>query len=209
MNLGDIITRVQRQFGDESEVQITKDDIKRWVNDGQVDITRRTECLQAHSESSAVALDGTYKLPTDFLLMKRVTYDSKPVWPITPELADKFYPNRDLGESTGIPNKYWVWAGVLHLYPPPAVAGTANLDIWYVRTPATLANDGDVPEIPYHMHEDIVRYAFARAKELDEDDAKAASVMSEYEARLIQGRYETNNPQGDSYAAVRLLPGDE
>lgn len=210
MNLGEIIKSVQRQLGDESEVQFEKADIKRWANDAQVDIARKTECLQEHSETSAVSEDGSYLLPADFIGLKRVSFDKSVIQPTTLDNADKSYPNRDRGEgSTGSPSTYYVWGRTLHLYPWPEQGGIANLDIWYYRAPKALAADEDIPEIPSWMHEDIVRYCIARGKELDEEDAQSQKAMTEYDVRVAESRHEAQNPQADSYPSVRLVSGDD
>jgi hypothetical protein len=209
MNLSEIVIRAQRQLGDESEVEITKDDIKRWANDSQLDIVRKTECLQEHSETSPVANDGTYPLPEDFIFLRRVTYKNELIYPTTLGEIDKLYPSRDTGTATGTPTMYFVWNNVLHLYPWPDASGSGTLDIYYVRAPVILINDEDIPEIPVYMHEDMVRYCIARGKELDEEDTKAAAVMQEYDERLAESKYEAQNPQSDSYPSVRLCPGDD
>ena len=45
LNIQDVANRVKRTFGDESGVQVTDDDIIRWVNDAQLEISRQNEDL--------------------------------------------------------------------------------------------------------------------------------------------------------------------
>lgn len=209
MNLGEIIVRVQRQFGDESEAQITRADIIRWANDAQLDIIRKTEALQSHVETNSVKDDGSYTLPEDYIRLRRVTYDDKILSRTTLEEIDQINPTRDSGYPVGTPTHFYTWADRLWLYPPPGKNGQGNLDIYYLRRPKTLENDSDTPELPVHLHEDIVRYCFARAKELDEEDEKAQEVMADYEMRLLQSRNDIQGDQLDSYPSIRVLPGDD
>lgn len=209
MNLLGIVTRTQRQFGDDSGVQIYKTDIINWANDGQIDIVRRTECLQDHKETSSVAQDGSYSLPSDFLFMRKVTYDKLPLRPTTLELADQMWPEREVAISVGTPQYYYIWGNILYLYPAPAQSGSGNLDIWYVRTPATMTGDFDIPEIPVAYHEAIVRYCLSRAKELDDSFSEASAIMKDYEQSIVEDKYEAQQQQADTYPAVRLLPGDD
>lgn len=205
MNLGEIITRVQRQFGDDSGAQITQADIIRWSNDAQVEIVRQTECLQIHAETDSIADDGSYDVPTDFIRLRRVTYEGIPLHRTNLE---------DLDGSTrgaiaeGTPTKYYLWGEKLFLHPVPTSSGSGVLDIYYLKRPDTLVASNDVPEIPVHLHEDIVRYCLARAKELDEEDGKAQEVMSDFSLRMMQAREEQFSNEQDSYTAVRALPGD-
>lgn len=208
MDLGEIITRVQRSFGDESGAQITTADIIRWANDAQIDIVRKTEITNQHRETHAVSDDNTYLLPENFMYMARVTYDNR----VLPQrrLQDLDLQSNAIDQtSSGTPSSYYVWDNVLHLYPTPSLSGSGNLDIWYVSHPATLVSTSDVPEIPVHMHEEIVRYCLARAKELDDDLEAAQIIMGDYETRIGQAVYELSAQPVDSYPAVRALPGDD
>jgi hypothetical protein len=206
MNLGNIKLAVQRQFGDESGAQITQSDITRWAHDAQVDIVRKTEVLQVHSETDVIKDDGSYDIPTDFIRIRRVTYNDKKLERIELEEVDALDKSRDKASSS-TPLYYYMWGRQLWLYPKPSSAGQSNLDIYYLKMPTELVADQDVPEIPVHMHEDIVRYCLARAKELNEDDAKAQEVMMDYENRLTLSNDEANNPENDSYPAIRDIEG--
>lgn len=208
MNTGDIVTRVQRQFGDESGAQITRADIVRWANDGQIDIVRQTEVLQEHRETNVLTEEGSYALPENFMLMSRVTFDNNVL--VERKLRDLDLGNRAIDTvSSGTPTAYYQWGRNIYLYPKPSVGGSGNLDIWYVKLPDTLIDDLDTPEIPTHMHEDLVRYCIARARELDSDYEAAQIAGAEYEGRIAQIRHELTTQPVDSYPAVRALPGDD
>ena len=207
MNLLQIISAVQRQFGDESGAQITTSDIIRWANDAQTDIVRKTEVLQIHAETDSVGNDGSYDLPSDFIRIRRVSYDGTKIDRIELEEIDDVRGSRGRGNTSGDPVWYYVWGTRLWLYPAPDENGIGNLDIYYVKAPDELVNSADIPEIPSHMHEDIVRYCLGRAKELDEEDGKAQEVMGDYEARLNLTRDEANNPEINTYPSIRDIEG--
>jgi len=204
MNLGQIIISVQRQFGDESGAQITRSDIVRWSNDAQVDIVRKTECLQVHSETDVIKDDGSYDVPFDFIKLRRVTFDGKRLARVELEELDNL--NSDQSNSnSSYPEMFYVWGRKIWLYPKPSKSGTGNLDVYYVKMPNELVSDQDVPEIPTHLHEDIIRFCLIRAKELNEDDEKAQALMFEYDGRMAMSRDEVTNPEIESYPAVRDL----
>lgn len=203
MNLGQIILSVQRQFGDESGAQITRSDIIRWVNDAQIDITRKTECLQIHAETDAIKNDGSYDVPFDFIRLRRVTYKGKKLSRVDLEELDNIAPEREADSSSGSPAVFYVWGRKLWLHPNPSTGGEGVLDIYYVKMPEEVVSDVDVPEIPSHLHEDIIRFCLIRAKELNEDDEKAQALMHEYDGRMAFSRDEITNPEIESYPAVR------
>lgn len=210
MNVGEIVTSVQRQFGDESGVQITQTDIIRWINQAMIDIARKTDCIQDHKEASITGGDASYGLPDDFLNVRKVTYNDTPLQPTTMEMADIMWPDRIVSSTgSGQPAYYYVWARVLYLYPAPASSGSGNLDIYYSRLPAIVDDVLDIPEIPATYHEDIEKYCLSKAKELDDSMDESALLKKIYEDRVNESRYEENNPRSDSYPAVRLIPGDD
>src|ERR1041385_4536998 len=73
MNVSDVMTRIKRQFGDESQVQVTDSDIIRWINDGQRQIVMNNEgLLEQVAYTSTVINQQDYTLPVDLLIMRTV-----------------------------------------------------------------------------------------------------------------------------------------
>lgn len=209
MNLGAIISRVQRLFGDTSQAQILVSDITAWANDAQVDIVRKTEELQSTFFISTTAAVASYSLPTDFIRMKRVTFNGIKLEPTTLEELDKISPDRDSNPTYQDTPLYWYdWAKTINIYPAPATTGLA-LVLWYIRTPVVLVNTTDTPEINPDRHEDIVRYCMARAQELDENYGEASNLMREYQDRIAYSKDEANFERDDSYPAIRAVQGDD
>lgn len=209
MNLGQIIKRVQRQFGDESEVELTRDDIINYANDGQIDIVRHTEILQELVETDAVAGQGKYILPEGFLKMKRVTYKGNRLLPIALEDLDNISEGVGSTKATGSPNHYYIWGNEIVLTPAPETGGDGAIDLYYIKAPNPLANDADTPDIPVAFHEDLVRYCLARAKELDEESEDSQRIMGDYVQRVNFSKDDHKNPDISTYPAVRLVGGDE
>jgi hypothetical protein len=207
MNLGQIVASVQRQFGDESGAQITRSDIVRWSNDALVDITRKTEVLQVHAETDTLKEDGSYDLPHDHIRIRRVSYRGYRLKRTELEALDEAQPLQK-GQAAGSPHAFYVWGRKIWLFPKPSRDGEGKLEIYYVKMPDELVADQDVPEIPPHMHEDIVRYCLARAKELDESDEKAQEIMADYAARIALSRDEAQNPEIESYPTVRDIDSE-
>lgn len=138
MNLSQIINAVQRQFGDESGAQITRSDIIRWANHGQVDIVRKTEALQIHAETDTLKDDGSYDLPTGYVRVRRVTFDGRKLERVELEELDDLVPDRDSNGESSTPVYYYMWGSRLFIYPAPARAGAGNLDVYYVKMPNEL-----------------------------------------------------------------------
>ena len=60
--VGDVYNVVKRIFGDESGVQLTNDDIVRWINEAQVDISKQNQVLQTTATVAVTANTATYAL---------------------------------------------------------------------------------------------------------------------------------------------------
>lgn len=210
MNLGQIVKRVQRQFGDESEVELTRDDIVNYANDGQMDIVRHTEVLQELIETDAIASQAKYILPSDFLKMKRVTFEGKKIIPIALEDIDNV--PEGVGSSnttTGDPRSYYIWGNELVFHPTPSKDSDGAIDMFYIKAPNPITLDEDIPEIPSAFHEDLVRYCLGRAKELDEEFDDSQRILGDYHQRVNFSKDDHKTPDISTYPSVRLVSGDD
>lgn len=209
MNTGELIAAVQVQFGDRGQTQILRADILRWLNQAAIDIARKTRCVQEHAQSSSVANQAIYDLPVDFISMRRVTYNDLVLGETTLEDSDRDFPSRDTGDFSGTPLMFYVYDYRLYLLPTPQTTATNNIDIWYTRYPVTLINDADNPEIPAKYHELMVRYAFARAVEQDENYSASQLLAKDYNDMIVEAKNEEDDLSSSSYPAVRLVAGDD
>lgn len=203
MNVGDIKRRVGNILGDDAGVYIEPVDIVDLANDGQIDIVRRTGILRTTAFISSIAGTAEYPLPADFILAKRATWMLTRLAKTTIEELDVLDVNKDVANNTDTPQYYYISGNKLGLYATP-VASVANaVKVTYVRTPVVLVGDADVPEIPVHMHEDIVRYCIMRAREQEEDYYLLQSSTADYEKRLGLSEDQANAGEASSYPAIR------
>lgn len=215
MQLTEIIKRVQRIFGDEDEVQIKVSDVISWVSDGQMEVARQTECLtkDVWFDYDPNAFTG-FQLPADFILEKRVAWypsgangESQALNKTTLEMLDQFLSNPQAKEDPGM---YYLWAG--KILPHPIPSSTQIMEkafrLWFVCAPEPLTQMNDQLQIPLTMHEDLVRYALMRARELNEDVEQADRMGADLTNRLVQSRSEAFNPFKDQYPVIRDYYGD-
>jgi hypothetical protein len=208
MNVEQIMRASMRMIGDTSGAMIQSSDVLTWMNEGQLEVVRRTACLADTNEVEVEAGVVGYDLPGDFLDFIRVTLDGRKLRKTTVQEVDNVDPDRDLPDSESAQPKVFYKLGTqIKLFPKPATDGT--LEIEYTRQPTQLIQNADIPEIPVNMHGDILQYCIAKGKEMDEDQAAAGSAMAVFEHRLAQSLDDATDENQESYPAVRLIPGDE
>jgi hypothetical protein len=212
MILSDIIKRVQRQFGDDVQAQITTDDIVRWVNDACLEIVTNNHTNQGSSigNSPVEAGKDTYNLPADLYLLRAVRVNGKIVRGTTYEQLAATYFGRlsDTGEPyEGDPEWYWVDAGKLRLVPTPNTS-LGSVDIMYVKRPDVLTASMLTiePDVPTEYHPRIVEYCIAQAAELDDNMQSYQLKMSEFQTNLTKLKQNGEQPESDGvYASITYI----
>jgi len=204
----DVIRRVQRSFGDETESQIRILDVIDWVNAAQNDICRRTEVLQATKIYDTVQGSNDYILPVDFIRASRVEYHGLKIQQTTLDQLDILAAN-DPYHSTGQATPWWyVWGGILHLYPDPNVNETAAMKMFYTNLAPLVTTGTDALGIPLHMQEDVVNYCMMKARELNEDYDERNTLQQAHTQRMAESAEIVFDPTNNSYVSVRPDPWD-
>lgn len=208
MNLGEQVLRVQKLFGDTEEAQVDRAFIITALNDAQIDIARKTSVLLKRATSSTLNADSSYELPDDYIALQSVKLNGIRLKREQIRTLDELYEDLTL-VSSGTPSLYYVDGRVLWFVPPPNTDGANDIEIRYIKRPTDLEVDNDISDLPITFHEDMVRYALARCKEVDEQVEAAAYIMGDYENnRISTSRNEVYDDDASSYPSVRCLPGD-
>jgi hypothetical protein len=177
MLVSDITTRVQRIFGDEAGVQLTTEDILRFINDGVREILYKNESLlQKTATTASIANQQDYALPSDVLILRGIS------WKDTGETSYHKLKGMTLNDfneyidgwdgndyGTGVPVVYMIFENLITLFPTPAVSTAAAMKLYYQRTPVDSLLTSDTPDIPSIYHELLVTYCLKQAYEMDED----------------------------------------
>lgn len=184
----DVLTRVQRQFGDEASVQIIQADVIRWINDCQREIVMQHEnLLQAQTTVNTVVNTNAYTLPTNLLSIQLVEgIDSInsgyfALRYLSSEGIQQFAPNTT---DTGTPVYYTRGSteGQLVVYPTPDTSIASGLRITYSRYSTDIVGINDAIDLPEYYHQLVVEYCLMKAYEMDENweaaDRKAQYVQS-------------------------------
>lgn len=212
LSVQDIITRVQRTFGDESGAQITPEDIIRWINDAQEEIVEANETLmQTTSSTDVVAGQAEYDYPSDLSIFRSMKYNGYRLRYMSfnefNEYLDGY--NSPVGVfGPGTPEVLMVWQNKITVFPTPSINLTNGFTIYYVRHPVAVVTTADTPEVPTQYHKAIVDYCLKQAYELDEDTAKQQVKDAAFQAKMMQ-QNNRNSRIEEYYPRITTLPEDE
>ena len=192
MNVQAIVTRVQRQFGDESGVQLTEADIIRWINDATREAVMQHENLSQQSDSldTTAGLD-TYTLPATSFTLQSVSYKAPgtnsfyPLNFMAPKAFDEYFAGWDGTDMlSDVPSVYTrgPTSNTLRVFPAPSESGTDNLKVIFSAYGVDVDDLSDALALPEYYHQYVLEYCLMKAYEMDEDweaaDRKAQYVQS-------------------------------
>lgn len=192
----------------------TDAELTRWINDGLVDVARRTQTLAHFSATiTGVANQTKYNLPTDLITLHRVEFvpaSSTQVYPVqlmTPAELDQYWGSQqDTASSYPWAAAVWGFPGQtatlqLQIYPVLSSNG-GTIRLWYYRLPATLTAGADIAEIPAGWESLISDYCEYRAKRKARDATWQEAKMLYDEA--VDNMIDTTRAWHDTNQAITV-----
>lgn len=210
MNVQEVVTRVERQFGDESGVQITENDVMRWINDAQNDIAQAQEILEATATTVSVNGTDAYPLPADIINLRSVFYNGRKIDVVSMQDFD-IYVNKLFDDpntpTQGIPDIFYVWGQELRLAPVPNEDGL-EIKLYYSQFPTPVTAVGDDLTLPIKYHNRIVEYCLQQAYELDENVEMSMMKGQQMSSSLGQMAEDSSWTEHTHYPTIVVLPED-
>ena len=196
LTVSDVITRVQRTFGDESGVQVTTDDIIRWINDAQREAVMQNEGLILTTGFiDTVAGQNEYTLPTDCFTLTEVKVkdaDQNSYYKLFPASLREMDELADGWEGSGQQNYPTVYtkeqSSKFTVYPAPLTSVAQGIKLIYSRYANDVTSQSDPIDLPPYLHSYVVNFCLMQAYEMDEDWESAQQKASQ-----IQGDLDFNN----------------
>lgn len=211
----DVVTRIKRTFGDEAGVQVTDEDIIRWINDAQEKIVLENEGLM-ETTASAATVQGQmeYNVPNDMSVLRSLKYRGYRLKPMSfaefNEYIDGYSaPDNVSPYGPGIPEVFMVWNGKITLFPKPNESLNDGLTIYYIRHPESVGNLADALTVPLQYHNAVVKYCLKEAYELDEDYQKAQTVKEDFDNDVMKLNDRNKWISQEYYPRITTLPEDE
>lgn len=204
MLVSDIARQVGRSFGDTDQVIIANTDMIDWINEAQLEICKKTECIITTTTAVAsifpLTIDVT--IPT-FIRMKRMLYGALPL--VELEITKLDDVQTDLGQRINTPQYYYFNGRTLNLYPLQQSNDATVITLQFVARPPLVSIVGDTPAIPEIYHKELVSYALAKSHERGENQAQYEKKMGEFEKNVNEDVDNEFN-RSSSYPIIRDDP---
>lgn len=207
--VGDVMTAVKRQFGDESGVQLEDSDIVMWINDAQEEINGRNSILTAKASGSSVAGTGDYTfasiIPTAKIhKINAIHYDGVRLPNMSfAEAEERVLAADPQRTQSGDPLLWYEWAGTMTLWPTPNAA--KNIDIYFIAKPDRVnSTPSTLLSIPDKYYRDVVRYVLQQAYEMDEDWAASQAKAQQFNDSVGGMGEEERTAQNMTYETITV-----
>lgn len=214
MNVSDVALRVRRTFGDDAGVQVTDDDIFRWINDAQLQISVDNEdLLEVVGSADIVIGQADYASPTNLSKLRSLMYNNFRIKNLSfnefNEYLDGFKATSSQSNfGNGVPEVFMVYGGSITLFPTPNKSITGGLRIYYSKHPDSIANLADALTVPDRYHNSIVDYCLQQAYELDENSDMVGFKKGQFDA-TVQKLKDQEKTTSEYYPRITTLPEDQ
>lgn len=206
--IGDVLTAVQRQFGDESGVQLVQSDVIRWVNDGQLAIVQANRILKAKaSVNTAVGQQGIDVSALSIYQIESLHYGGRRLPNLPFAQAEQKVSTADTTQDwNGIPEFWYEWAGKILMYPIPAEV--AVVDLYYTVAPPVYSSTADLTTVlfvPDRYFSPLVKFVMQMAYELDEDWAASQQKQQQFTTDLNDFGEDERTAQNMTYDQITVV----
>jgi len=187
--VGDVYNQVKRAFGDESGVQVTNQDIVRWINEAQVDIAKQNQVLQTTATVNVIGGTDTYSLSAvtpKIDSVASILLNGRRIGNIPVSQAEESISLADPdGVESGAPQFWYEWAGDVTFWPIPNK--NYEMLIRYTAQPTNVTTtSSDVLSVPDECFTDVCNYVLMRAYEMDENAEMMAVKQAEYSTSVAE-----------------------
>ncbi len=202
MDLLTLRTRVRKQVGNPTTVDVPDADLTQHVNTAYRDISNKYRFHKVRKLCTFPTVAGTrrYGLPTDCAAVIRVRDTTNEVR--LEKLDDMRAAHLIDTDVEGKPTQYTRYRDWLDLHPTPDDVYT--IEVFYKGEIVDLSADGDDPVLPTSWHEGIIKLAKYYYYDEQGDIPKATSAFNAYELWASRQPIEVDEEKVDFDSGVSL-----
>lgn len=188
-----IISNVRYYLNESTASYWSDAELLVWINDGQMDIAARTQCLESTISVTLSAGVLEYSLNTTYIAVTAVQYSPSNSSGENPNIMGLLRGHPRHVGKTGVEDRYqpmyWYdWDGYLGVYPMLSSATGVALTVFVVDDPTDLTLTSNTLSIPSMFEVALVKYVAAQAFYKAGQFGKAGRFMAEYYAEIDRYR---------------------
>lgn len=217
--VGNIMSEAASRLDDEGMVRFTAANLRTWIEEGEKEIARRTECLRDDTTIAVSANTASVTGPTDMVRIYHAQFEPTGQSSIYPlqymdrKSMDPLWGTHQAISTSAYPEFYTTWDTppvlTIRLAPIPSAAG--NLRVFYYRLPASIStsgtDDNDTLDVPAGWEDLVTDYVEARAYRKDRRSDDYQLAMQSFQEKLI-ALAETSVRYMDSGGTIDYMPGN-
>jgi hypothetical protein len=204
-----VFSDIRRTFGDESSVQITDEDMLRWINTAQREILISNKILKTVGTTDVLGNVSEYSLAgLNIVSIQSIHFMGQKLEWRSFQDAEEYIMSADPGKTAiANPTMWYEWGGIINLYPVPQDDLAAGLKIYYIKEPDAATVDSTLI-VPDAYYETVLQFCLSKAYELDEDPTNSQFKLTQYTERLNVLAEQENTPEIDTYQRITVLSED-
>lgn len=201
---------VKRSFGDEAAVQISDEDILRWVNAAQRELAYRNDILRGTAKTALQ--DGVLSYDISGLSISKIHslyVKNRPVEHRSFQHAEEYILGQDPERvQRGQPRIWYKWGNTISFWPVPDEDVDEGILIHYIAAPKEIETTTGILEIPDEYFNRVVEYVMSQAYELDEDAQTSSLKLQQFTEGLSRMAGNHDTPQDQYYPTITVLEED-
>lgn len=203
----DVSTYVKRQFGDESGVQVTDQDIWRWIDSAQVRIVADNQPLKAKATTDVIEGQKDYDLSSlSIHQIESLHYGGEYIEGTSFQEAErKVISGSDTFARTGKPVLWYEWAGQITFWPVPDVTIVNGIEVYYTKMPSKITAATTPLSVPDKFYEAICAWVLSKAYEMDEEFSQAQTQRDIFTSTLAGQMGEELTSENSTYPTITFV----
>lgn len=202
MTPASVVTAARRHYNALNDTSFFTDTLLyEYLYKRELELVLESKCIEDIKVSTTVTGTSQYTVPTNTMLIKRVTYDGEKLEPIDFRDDDVLTLNNADTTETGTPRYYVFYEDKIELRPTPDAAGTLD---WRVFKEPEIQDATSAFETPTRYHMDLVDGVIADMYAKDENTGMADRYELKWMRHVREAkRGEKQRKRGDSFAIVK------
>ena len=193
----------RQQYNSLNDDFFTDAELYRHIWAAQAELARKALVIERTYTASSVASQAEYEYPTNTIAIKRVTYNSSKLMPISFREYDSLVQNTTT-VPTGTPQYYFVWQETMTLYPTPDTS-SYTIKVWSYNEPQEVSVTSTL-EVPSLWHLPMADYLCWKKATKDKNLAAAQLYKDNWDQAIIDAKaWQRKRLRGDSFSSVTDL----